>query len=556
MPRRSDILMLEVSEHAARIVQVRRAGDAVEFRNAATFGRADAARAGSLALADASVRERLEAHVAAHNGRGSDLVAVISGPTVTCSYFEMPELKAPALRSAVQLKLSQQLDYDVQEAVLCVEPPVSTGESSAPWVGAVAIHRDQARLVTQLCDVLRVRLVAMTAGPSALAEWGRIAAAIEAKGIEAVLSVGERASTLVVYRDGHAFVSSELPLGLADFTRALMRPIIHGDDVIQLDEAGATALRDSVGIPSPDRVIESLNVPSARLLPLLEPVLQQFAKHLTQWLSFARSSGSGASVTRLTLAGPGARIQGLAETLAARLKLATRSTDAAAATIRLSGEFAPELELLAGAFLAQRPLPDLVPPEVRQRQRIERYRRFGESVGPALAATLLLVTLLFRHLTSGLDQAQARDASILEKTQAELRALNEWKAQADRVLAREREIGDFARTSPRWVGIFKELAVLLPTNMQIRQMSARTIEDGLTLQVTAVLYAAQEGVLFDEAVEQTLATLQASPYFSRVEVLSAARADAVARRERQLGTMVVELRLAYPLPQRDGGGRP
>ncbi len=552
MDRRTDKLMLFVAEHGAAIVLARRRATGVDLVDPLVVPFREA-KPQSLALAAESVVNALADHVRKHGWRGMPVRCLIGGSTVTSQYFDMPALKPAALQNAIRLKLSQQLHYNVADAQLWVGKARPIPGSDQICVGAAAVNRAHVKVVTDAAERIGLTPVSIAPGSNAVAALGSSVQAITGQGIEAVLYLSEFEGLLLLYRDNQIFVSTELSVRLADLTAALTRPIIKGHDVLQLDEFQARKLRDEMGIPEPGIELPGLGVRTERILPVLEPVLQQLTRQLTQWFAFARTTSNGATVANLKLIGPGARIPGMAANIGQRLKCPASNLDWNPAWASIVGESTTspdELAATVGAALTAEPLPDLTPPEIRRRRKFERIRRYALILAPSTSAALLVVAFALNQIHGNLKSAQAAQAELLHSSRLELIHWQQWQADAAQSRAKSLDFAEFARTTPAWEGIFREFSQVLPDSVQLTSLVARVADGALILRLSASVRDLGSETDFDEVVEQSLGSLNASPYFAEVEVLSAVRSPEAHANQHAGGTLIADLKLTYALPKK------
>jgi len=415
-------------------------------------------------------------------------------------------------------------------------------------VNVAAIQRGRAWKAVDLAARAKLNLVAISTAPSALAAL--TTNVIEAgEGLDACLYLDERTSTLVVLNGGNPWVATELPISLADITAALMRPIIAGDDVVQLEEADAATLRNEVGIPKPDLQIESLNITGDRLLPLLEPVLQKYTQQLTQWMTFAATSAESSKIERLRIVGPGAAVPRIADALASRLSCEVESFDWLSGVVETaSPDLACSVQSYATAVGAARhreALPDLIPPELRKQRRNRRIRRSIAWCGPFVAAAILGLAVMFGDVGARLVPGLSSRMGQLSDGQRIVDANQKWTAEQQKVATLQQQFDEFSNATPQWVGLFKELSMLMPEELQVIDYAGKATEQGLIVTVAAAVVPGPDGQDFDQAVESTLLRLDESSFFSRVQLLEANR-----KPDQKLagaaGVLSVELSLAYP----------
>ncbi len=117
MSKNREILVLEAGGDELRVSHVRVAGPAVEIDACASFLSADRSEDKS-AIQDQNLLDELSKYVTERGWTGNDVVWLLGGNSVSCQYFDMPPLKGAALRQAVNLKLGQQLHFEISEAVV------------------------------------------------------------------------------------------------------------------------------------------------------------------------------------------------------------------------------------------------------------------------------------------------------------------------------------------------------------------------------------------------------------------------------------------------------
>lgn len=546
-----ETLVLHVDGDQVRLVQARPVHGKLELAHSCCF-LSDKQDQNVSALRDETTLDGLAEAVSSHGWQGRDLICMIGGTAVACHYYDMPPLKGHALRQAAVLKLGQQMHFNVAEAVVSVQAieTVVSGTSQQTRVCGTAVHQDAAQAAVEAAQRIGLRLIAISAAPAAITAIARDSAEPDG-GLQAFLHVEERATTLVVLEGTLPCVTSELSIGLADLTKALMRPIVSGDDVVQLDEAQAVALRNEVGIPEPDQRIESLGITGERLMPLLEPAIQEFAKQITQWLTFAATT-SGGKVGALKIVGPGAAVPGLARILASRLSVKAETAPWLSEMAKLAGSTEgvsiDTFTVAVGAVRYCQSLPDLMPPEFQRNRRIQRVRSASAVCASILAVAIVGFGLLFDSVAGAVSESAAVHRRQLDSLHQVVEMNKKLASRKKTIAALERQFDAFAQSSPVWIGVFKELAALLPAEIQAAEFTGRSGEDGIQLTVDGRVYPGAPGSSFDESVEQTLLMLQRSPFFRRVRLLNANRQTG-GKTAGAAGTFTIELGLVTPQPK-------
>ena len=550
MSRQQGVIHVQAVSDELRLCRVRRTRAGVEVSDAVQIRAARQVDDVSVLSDESAVRALIDT-VRQRRWTGLDAYCLLGGASVACQYYEIPPLKGAALRQAVELKLGQQLHFSVADALVAIEPPVAAADKSTGQVlvGATAVVSELARTAVKTLRDAGLNPIGLTAVPAALTALAHATHGGEG-GYSGIFFIDERHSTFILFKNGLPVVSTDITFGAGDLTTALMRPIIAGDDVVQLDAAQALALRNQVGIPTAAQKIDSINVTGERLLPLLEPVLQRLAKQLTQWLTFAGAKSTSSSVL-LRVVGPGGAIPGLAETLTDRIGIKTTRVNwldgLATAGPGVDEDMLTALSAVVGAARHRALLPDLLPPEARNRLRRERFRRAVALNSPIVAASIAIFGLLFARVGVQIQPALAdherrlTDMQSILQTAARTEALRTSNAHLDN------QLSEFDRYSPLWVGVFKEISNLLPAELQTTQFNVRHVNGQARMTVTGEVYRAERSPGFDKIVEQTLLLLDHSPFCSQVRLVSANRAEG-DNRQGLAGTLSVEAILAHPRP--------
>jgi len=557
MSKSSEILVLEAGGDELRVSHVRVEGGTVEIGECASFLSAESNDEKS-AIQDQNLLDELSAYVTGRGWTGSDVVCLLGGDSVSCQYFDMPPLKGAALRQAVYLKLGQQLHFAISEAVVDIEPVAGPqpADTNLQRVAVTAVRTTRAQAAIDASARMGLNPVLVSAAPSAVAALAREKLTGDDP-MRAALHVGERASILVVFCGQTPCVVCELPIGLGDFASALTRPIISGDDVIQLEVDKATALRDEVGIPDARLEIESLGIKGSNLLPLLAPTLQKLSKQLTQWLTFAATSAGDGKVSALTLVGPGASMHGLADAIKQGIGISVETADwmqgVASASASANALPVESFVIAVAAALNAGNLPELTPPEVRTQQKVRRVRRSTALVSPIVAVAIFGLAFMFERMGTGIQPAVGENRQSLADMEQLIGAHEKWnieQAEVDRLLG---EFGAFACATPHWEGLFKELSRILPGEMQMTQMDGQMDTGGIVVCVQATIYPAPRGRSLDEIVEQTLLSFARSPFFEDVRLLKSTMNETESGASGVVsGSVSVDLRLAYPQARKGG----
>ncbi|MCA9257243.1 MAG: hypothetical protein KDA33_16470, partial [Phycisphaerales bacterium] len=478
--------------------------------------------------------------------RNAELIVLVGGAEVACHFLAMPALSGKELTEAVRLKLSQQMHFPLSEAVVDIHRMTPPDSRDQAIVRASAIRKNVSMAAVAFAQQTRLWLAGVTSSVVALSRLATAERADDSEGVSAVLQIDHVFSTLVILGPAGPFLATELPVGIDDFTKALMRPIIAGDDVYQLEESQAIELRDRVGVPAHDADLGIHNLRGKNLLPLLEPALQRFAQQLTQWLTFAATTEGGGKVSTIHVVGAGAKLPGLSNSLGSRLKIDVESPAWASQSSGASGVDVDSIAAACAAAKFMPELPNLLPEEEFKRRRVARFRSSTTKAGPIVAAATLGIAFLFNQIGGRLSQAVGQVESEMIRVQSMVDENTQLQQQRSAINAIKARFDTFSGQTPNWLGLFKELSYILPKEIRVTRMTTRNDDNGIRIVIDADVARSGAGQSYDEIVERTLTALERSPFAAAVHLLNSSRSD--EERGNYDGMLSVEVSLAYVTP--------
>lgn len=321
------------------------------FSCPASAGRAQALRAGTLALAEAAgIDLRNQPH-------GLEIIAADSGPADPSSGPQVHCLGAA--------------DTEVSSNAL------------AAWARAAGVNPDQ---------LIPIDVPALSAAVD-------LAGAGGADGVRVALYVGQNKSVLAAGSPGRLRFVREMAIGADSLVEALAAKFPTSDPT-EYPHAAADFL-SNVGIPTREQAIEGAQpLQASDVLPLLRPTLQRWVLEIRQSLRFGLSEPERPTA-RLIGIGPGAAIPRLIAVLAEQAGLTHEPTQTS------------ETSAIDTWLTSRQPAINLVPATVRDAAVGRRIRR-GVWVGTAVTTCLIVGnTLLTRaDLSQTKSQVAALNARL------------------------------------------------------------------------------------------------------------------------------------------------
>ncbi len=523
------------------------------------------------ALADENLVTALGQCVRDHHLVGCRATILLGGALVASHHIKLPKLQRPAALKAIRLKLAKRLPYEVARATIAVEGPMQPAAEGAAEYWYQAASAPTELLDSTCAAATKAGLHVDDVLPASAAVEALLVARLHERDEQPIAAafLDESATTLVVCQKGLVTVINELPAGLADLTAAMMRPIIAGEQPITLSEAEARRFRDTSGIPELRTMVEALNVPAESILPLLEPVLQQWGRSFTQWLTFTSASDPSRAVQKLFLTGPGAAVPGLATALDGRvpadievdkqvsqLFAAWQGQEVAESADSMSPVEWIGLAPSSYAIDRGRQLPSLLPGELRRARRLRSILNVTSICGLATAAALLIAAIAIFRAGNELQANLAANTAVLQQSRSQLARFQQNVAKANRIEQWQNQVDTFTKCVPDWPGVMKVLAETLPQQMVLRQIQAERKDNAVEMLVTALVFRDETSGGLDRVIQGPLRSLQASPFFESVEVVSAGDAIGGLQPDADRVELRLKMRVVFPTTLKPAPAKP
>lgn len=317
----------------------------------------------------------LDAFVNEQDLRGAPAYVALSGAGTIAQVLRMPPLSARNRKQAIQTRLrSYAAGSHITVAVRSESPVTSEGVT----VLAACVETGLARGWLAACTHagLRVRALSALAG---------VVPPPQSDGAALQLVLGERTTTMQVFRTGALVACRDVLIGRRDFVQAYQRPILTEDGAVSLNPTQADELFVRAGVPMDQEQEIAPGIRGRQIWPTLDPVLQKVRREVEQSLRLGDWQASGDIAISVHSA---PAVPGLAEYLAAELQLCgtVLSSERSAASLLSALRRAGDVAL------------DLRPAEVQMGERLTR---------PALVAGFAaLLTILANTATPRDVQAQ------------------------------------------------------------------------------------------------------------------------------------------------------
>lgn len=534
--RKQQTVVIDFGRGAIRMALAESAGEAVRFRGITQVDlpqRPDDPEGSRLSVEELdpdTIAAYLAEEVERNGWRGLPAACLLSGSATSTQSFLFPPMPAEDLERAIGLKLRETLHFDLEDACLDHRRLSRQGaEDDAPALTLVAAARVQS--VQQAVAVLRqagLRPVRIGAAAESLANLSQCTSLWDSDLATIHVDIGADSAILNLFEGTRLRFSRELEIGGEAFTRALMRPILTADGPIQLTYEQAEELRMDHGFPlERDATPLPHGIMPADIRPLVEPVAERIAGEIGRSIDYLRGLLDRPGVDSVVLSGSAGTMRNLDTFLEQTLNTPVQISDPVARAmfhwrLAVCDEQHPDLAGFAGilgySLGNHRPI-NLLPREDRLEQwvtRLTSVRRVAVPAVGALGACLLLagvpISRTYDRAGDDLRHDTAKVEARIVQKQAEAAARDALSNELARVEAARGLV-------PDWVGVMKELSVIVPAEVQVTRLDADCSSGVPRLTLHAMIRPG--GRSFAALTTELSVALSTSPYFENVRVLEA-----------------------------------
>ena len=502
--------------------------------------------------------ELLEAEIGRRGWRGMRGACLLSGAATSTQSFIFPPMPREDLRRAIELKLDDTLHFDVAGSSFDFRRMAERlGAEDGPGLTLVAAARMEA--IREGVGALRaagLRPVAVGAAAESLANLSQCTSLWDSEEASIHVDMGTHSAILNLFEGRRLRLSREIETAGEAFTAALMRPILTEGGPVHLSYAEAEEVKEAAGYPrdGDERALPH-GVRSSEILPLMEPVAQRIVAEIERSIGYLCSLLGRSRIDGIVLSGPAGRMKNLDRFLHESLGTSVVYSDPverAMAHWRLavSDENPPDLasfSAILGYSLGHHEPINLLPPEERNLQVRERVTAVRKAAAPIVAAAGVCLAVagvpIQRAYGDASDVLQWSETQINSRIEQQAKVLDDQRLAADALSAVRIARG----AVPDWLGIMKELSVILPDGAWITQLDIESTSAGPEVRLLASIHATSEE--FHEVSSAMTMALAGSPYFEEVNVVEAALEN-----EGSTGSFEATLRLVAALDMAEGGG--
>lgn len=441
------------------------------------------------------------------------------GPDAIASIFSCPAA-GRAAREAASLALSDQVPFDIglnpSDVQVAIREPGGRRRVARTHLLVAADRDATAAVVAEWAERGELKVARIAPIDAAHLLWlVQEVCAWKEERVRVLLRIGEHRSMLGAGKCGRLLVIRHVDFGVEQLVDALTRPVQPSglvrqwnglpQEEVRLSHAHARQLLASAGIPLPTQSVdEALGLRGSDVLPLVQALLQRCVVETKQAVRFGLEE-EDRERAELAIAGPGARVQRLAEVLAGQMNLPLMPLDTRAE----GGEGVSEDVIVAVEY---GPRLNLLPRDLERSFELRRVRR-ALWVGAGIAAGVAAVQSAIAW--TGATAIEKKAMEMRPGAQAAEEALQrreELLAKQTATAALRQAVESCAGEHPQWAAALRELGNVTPEWVRLTEVVADA--DGSaasrpTLELRGYAMAEAEGRTPE--LQAYLAALRASP---------------------------------------------
>lgn len=464
----------------------------------------------------------------------------LSGKGVFIFSLTVPQMNKKDLRGAVGIELKKRLpptlDLNSVSFDYFIAGPAEDGKEGMVQLTCIAADRravDEEVLLLKEAGLIPAGIYTV---PDSLGCLLPFCFDSVPKSAIALLDIGASVSQLNFYKGQNLIFSREIPIGGEHFTAAMARNLSATAQGGGVTADNAEKLKRNWGIPLDDEAQSDFltdfgQFQGGQITMMLRPILERLVMEITRTVQYYVKTFKGEQVTELYLSGGSSRLKNIDKFLQANVEglqkvqslNILRSVKGWSERLQqqelVMEQAAPHLAVVFGLCLGNGGRVNLLPMKERLEQKANLLSMLLRFVFPAV---LLLNLLLYAFVYfNGLKYQVlvTRLAAETRRLEPAARKVREYR-ERNAGFAQKRQLLDTARgRQPQWLGVMKELSMIVPSTITITKISTEEEKQPVRIRLSGVIFPPQYTIV-DLALSQFVLSLEESPYFRQVELVS------------------------------------
>jgi type IV pilus assembly protein PilM len=462
-------------------------------------------------------------------------VVGLAGKGVAARRLSLPNIPEEEVQEAIRWQAGELFPFSLGDAMLAFQVLArdeSSGKSKQE-VMAVAATREAVMTHVEVLQQAGLEPVGLMAEPHALEQlWRNTNLGEGEEGSIAVLDLGAHNTNIHIFHEGELQFSRYVPTSGDAFTMALTGMIRAGEQEIELNTAQAEALKRQHGIPSvEDRGKTAEGIPLSQVAVRIRPVLEKLETEISRSFDYYAFQFQGETITRLLLAGGGAKLKGIETFFAERFDLKVGFLDPLAPIIiqdspafsQLDAATRPVFSVAVGLSLPLTERFNLLPVDLQP------HRKRWNVRAPVAYATLGLLFLLplgqyawqsHRQVATLQKAVNIKNASF-EQYRYILQEHERLMMQNSQLDARLTNLPEMDLRIPEVAAAMRVISQKIPEGLALSDMDVKESDrrGGLEVRLRGLIFGQKEESF--PALTSFMEQLEESPVFTDVQLGSA-----------------------------------
>jgi len=522
-------VVLDLGRGFIKMAATETAGEAVRFGGITQIPLAD----GFQLMKDdlTSVIPKLRTAVEENGWNDLPATCLLSGSVISTQSFQFPKMPEADLRMAIELKLEECLHFEIEDAVFDYRLMNGTpGEDKKQiTVLVVAAQRKAIEVASKLAADVGLKPISVGAAAESLANLTYHTSIGSQDSASIHIDLGNETTVLNLF-DGKALrFCREIGIAGHTFVQALMRPIITGNEVVNLKQEQAREVIQKLGCPTETVAVElPYGISSAAAIPLVEPVGQRLATEIKRSVNYLRSMLKHKGAVRIVLSGSVGNMPHLAEFLSEALGQAVVPIDAVQRAIHhwrlaISDRNPPPVggfSAILGHSLGNRHPINLLARE-RQRRRVVRIdQRLRRASIPVAVSLIFAVSLAALPVDLRFSKVNSQLKGMIENLDGELEDYAAEIESRDEQIEHLQEISEVCGPRPSWNGLLRELSILFPIGVQITTLEMQRRNGSHRVRISATIHP--DADVSDSVLAELAQELSSSRNLAKVRIVDSA----------------------------------
>lgn len=534
---KDNVLGIDIGSSYVKVLQLQKSVSRYSVRNCMTKALPQAARENP-AEKRRLVQEYVRDFIKEWRIRTTFARISVSGKGVFIFSLTVPQMNKKDMRGAVGIEFKKRLPAQMDIASISYDFFV-TGPADEKGVmvqvTCIAVERAIIDDQVQLIKEMGLTPVGVFTVPDCLGSLLPGCLDTQPKGTVVLLDIGALSCQLNFYKGQNLIFSREIPIGGDHFTMAMAKNFsLPGQPAISLDDA--EKLKRNWGIPldeeaKADFLTDFGQFKGEQITMMLRPVLERLVMEVTRTIGYYVKTFKSERIEELYLTGGSSRLKNIDKFLLFNvegiqkvqplniLKPVKGWSERLHQQELVMEQAAPHMAVAFGLCMGSGGKVNMLPAKEKLEQKANLLSMLLKFAFPAVLVLNLVFYsgvyfngVKYKMFVGKLDS----DISRLEPVAQKVR---EYRAQSQKLTEKAQLLERAKGTQPSWLGVMRELSALVPQEISLTRIVTEEKTKPVRIRISGVIFPPKYTIA-DLALSQFVMTLEESPFFRQVELVS------------------------------------